>query len=405
MPFYSNPWGTSTSPFPNPFPSQPPTQLTAFNTTGNTPFLPFGGGGIYFVNPHLHTPYTYQYNLSVQHEIARNMIAEVSYVGSSSKGLTSLEDINPFDLTTLSSANPARFLNETQNATITAYCANAGAASDCPFSSAEEFSNISFANFNSLEASITKQNSENRFLGNTYFTLGFTYGHSLDNSSGFRNRDSQTPYYSPNQFYGSSDFDIKERITFSGGWDLPFDRAWASGPRRLVKGWSLYPILSWRTGFPLSISSGLPFNPSDPGPSGAGDGYLALADFAPGFSKITILNPRKNGNVYFNSAAFAPINDAYNPSDGYGTTGRDFFRGPGRTNLDLTLAKSTAITEHVNVEIRADAFNVFNHGEFANPDTTLTSQFFGQVTTTTFGTGQNPLQTQRIVQLAGRLTF
>jgi hypothetical protein len=406
FPYYSNPWGTSTTPLPsNPFPSQPPNPATAFNVNGNSPFLPFGGGGIYFVNPHLHTPYTYQYNLSLQRELSRNLIAEVSYVGSSSKGLTALEDINPFDLGTISGSNPSRFLNENQNATLTSYCAGAGGPSDCPFSSAAEFNNLGFANFNSLETSLTKQNGDIRYLGNTYFTLAYTWGHSLDNSSGFRNRDSQVPYYNHSQFYGSSDFDVTNRIVFSGGWDLPFDKAWANGPKRLVKGWSLYPIFSWRSGFPLSILSGLPADPSDPGPSGAGDGYLALADFAPGFSKITITNPRTHGNVYFNGAAFAPIQDAYNPADPYGTTGRDFFRGPGRTNLDLTLAKTTAITERIHVEIRADAFNVFNHAEFANPDTTLTSQTFGQITSTTFGTGVAALQTQRILQLAGRLTF
>ncbi len=413
LPFYSAPW-TSAGLSGNPFPSQPPNPSTAFNPATGL-FLPFGGGGIYFVDPHLHTPYTYQYNLSVQHELARNLIAEVSYVGSSSKGLTSLEDINPFDLSTVSGANPARILNEnssvqsTFNSFCTAYAASTAVStfSACPFSTAAEFGNISFANFNSFEASVTKQNSENRYLGNTYFTLGYTYGHSLDNSSGFRNRDSQVPYYNHSQFYGSSDFDVKERFTFSGGWDLPFDQAFGSAPKRLVKGWSLYPILSWRTGFPLSISSGLPASPSDPGPSGAGDGYLALADFAPGFNKIAILNPRKNGNYYFNPAAFQAINDAYNPADPYGTTGRNFFRGPGRTNLDMTLSKNTAITERLNVEIRMDAFNVFNHGEFANPDTNLFDGTFGQITTTTFGTGivNPPTNTERIVQLAGRLTF
>ena len=219
--------------------------------------------------------------------------------------------------------------------------------------------------------------------------MAYTYGHSIDNASGFRNRDSQVPYYNPGQFHGSSNFDVKQRITFSGGWDLPFDKAWGSGPKRLVKGWSLYPILSWRTGFPLSISSELinSFSPSDPGPSGAGDGYLANADFAPGFSKITILNPKTNGNYYFNPAAFQPIPDVYNPSDPYGTTGRDFFRGPGRTNLDLALAKTTAITERVNVEFRLEAFNVFNHTQFANPDTNIDDLTFGQITSTTLGTG------------------
>jgi len=425
-PFYSAPWANSDTPFTsNPFPSKLPNPATAFNTCASTGytcpyynFLPAAGGSIYFVNSHLYTPYIYQYNLSVQHELASNLIAEANYVGSSSKGLTSLIDINPFDLSTISGPNPARILNEHQNANITAYCADQGGPSECPFENADEFGNVAFANFSSLEASLTKQNGTNRIIGNTYFTLAYTYGHSIDNASGFRNRDSQVPYYEPGMFRASSDFDVRQRITFSGGWDLPFDRAWASGPKRLVKGWSLYPIFSWRTGFPLSINSELidSFSPSDPGPSGAGDGYLANANYAPGFSKISILDPKKQascnnsntgltdtGNLYFNCAAFAAIPDV--PGSGYGNTGRDFFRGPGRTNLDLALAKTTAITERMNIEFRVETFNVFNHAQFANPDTNIDDATFGQITSTTLGGGITALQTQRIVQLAARLSF
>src|SRR5208282_4426864 len=175
------------------------------------------------------------------------------------------------------------------------------------------------------------------------------------------------------------------------------------GPKRLVKGWSLYPILTWRTGFPLSINSQLSgASSSDPGPSGAGDGYLANAVFASGFNKITILNPKTNGGLYFNPAAFQAISDT--PGSGYGLP-RDFFRGPGRTNLDLALAKTTAITERVNVEFRVEAFNALNHTEFANPDTNIADANFGLISSTTLGAGTNALQTQRILQLGGRLTF
>jgi len=415
FPFYSSPWANSTTPFANnPFPSQPPNPQTAFSTsTGD--FLPFGAGSVFFVNPHLHTPYDYQYNLSVQREVAAGTIFELNYVGSSSKGLTSLEDVNPFDLSTLNT-NPSRILNENQNAALTNFCAASVGPTACPLASLTEFSNISFAGFNSMEASLTKQNGDNRVIGNTYFTLAYTWGHSIDNASGFRNRDSEVPIYDPRVFRASSDFDVTNRVTFSGGWDLPFDRAWGAGPKRLVKGWSLYPIFSWRTGFPLSINSDLPIDPTDPGPSGAGDGFLANANFAPGFSNISLFNPRNAGscnnpntgltdagNLYFNCAAFAAVPDVL--GGGYGTTARDFFRGPGRTNLDLALAKTTAITERVNIELRLEAFNVLNHAEFANPDTNLTSATFGQITSTTLGTGVTALQTQRIVQIAGRLTF
>ena len=69
------------------------------------------------------------------------------------------------------------------------------------------------------------------------------------------------PAYAPDLFYGSGDSDVRQRISFSGGWDLPFDRAWATGPKRLTKGWSLYPIVTWRTGFPFDISAGLAQTP------------------------------------------------------------------------------------------------------------------------------------------------
>lgn len=406
-PYYSQPW-TSGGLSANPFPSTPPDPTTAFNPATGGQFLPYAGAtsGLYFENPHLHTPYTYQYNLSLQQEVARNMILELNYVASSSKGLTALEDANPFDLNTINGPNPARILNEQQtNANLVSYCAlNFGGPAACPFGGLLEFGNFSFASFNSLEASLTKQLSQTR-LGNVYYTFAYTYGHSIDDASGFRNRDSQVPYYNPGIFRSSSNFDVTHRVTLSGGWDLPFDQAWTSGPKRLVKGWSLYPIFTWRTGFPLDILSGLPGgNSADPGPSGAGDPYIANAVFAPGFNHITILDPKRNGNLYFNPAAFQGIADAPNPTAPYGLP-RDFFRGPGRTNLDMALAKTTPITERLNLEMRLEAFNVLNHTEFANPDTSLGGQFFGQITTTTLGTGIFALQTQRILQIGARLSF
>jgi hypothetical protein len=401
VPYFSQPW-TSGGFAQSPFPSVPPTSSTDFVAAG---FLPLDlSGGIYFVNPHLHTPYTYQYNLSVEREVARNLMAEINYVGSSSKGLTALVDINPM---ILGAATPTRVLNANQpNASISAYCAASFSAADCPFATEPEFSNISFANYNSLEASLTKRVGASRFFGDTYFTLAYTYGHSIDNASGFRNRSFQVPAYNISQFRGSSDFDVKHRITFSGGWDLPFDRAWSSGPKRLVRGWSLYPILSWRTGFPLNIASGYSTNPALPGPSGAGDGYLANAVFASGVNNITMLNPKKpttlggnTGNFYFDPTAFSST-----VPSGYGLS-RNFFRGPGRTNLDLALAKTTQIYENMKLEFRVEAFNVFNHAEFANPNTNINSSTFGEITSTTFGTGANAVETQRILQLALRLAF
>jgi len=392
VPYFADPYGSDGA--TNPFPSSPPASNIDFVNSG---FLPINSSGfVFLVNPHLHTPYIYQYNLSVEHEVAKNLVAEVNYVGNSSKGLTALKDVNPFVLGT---SNRVLNLTPQPNPEISSFCA--GDLGECPYATLPEFQNVGFANYNSLEASLTKQVGESRFFGTTYFTLAYTYGKSIDTSSGFQNRNSQVPFYNIQQFRAVSDSDVKHRITFSGGWDLPFDREWASGPKRLTKGWSLYPIFSWRTGFPLGIPADFPdrFDPTNPGPSGAGDPYLVSALFAPGFTSIQRENPSKPGNFYFNPAGFDNNEADYAAAPPqfalYGLP-RNFFRGPGRTNLDLALAKTTPITERVAAEFRVEAFNIFNHTEFENPTVNPNSGTFGQITSTF-----DP----RILQMALRITF
>ena len=408
--FFSNPW--TSYPSGSPFPSKPPTPSLDFVNAG---FIPYnygsGGGGLFFVDPHLHTPYSYQYNLSVQHELVNNLTLEVNYVGSSSKGLTALRDINPFVPSTLAT-NPARVLNMNQpNPEFAAFCSQpsefgADWQATCPFAILPEFQNASFAGYNSLEVSLTKRVSDTPYLGTTYFTLGYTYGRSIDNASGFRNRNSQVPSFDIGALRGPSDFDLAQRLTFSGGWDLPFDRLWQSGPKRLTTGWSLYPILTWHTGFPLGVNAQLTGDPSQPGPSGAGDGYLADAVFNTGFNHIQVLNPKTPntfnglaGNYYFNPNTFSSNVTSAQP---YGLPRNDFY-GPHLTNFDLALAKTTVIHENVKLEFRAEAFNLFNHAEFAQPDTNIFSSTFGQITDTLLNADGS--RSERILQLALRLTF
>ena len=97
-PFFADPFDNASPPTPNSFPSKPPASNIDFAAAG---FLPFNSSGLVFVvDPHLRTPYTYQYNVSVQREIVPSTTLELSYVGSSSHGLTGLVDVNPFLLGT-----------------------------------------------------------------------------------------------------------------------------------------------------------------------------------------------------------------------------------------------------------------------------------------------------------------
>ncbi len=409
----------------NTFPSTPPPSNINF-----APFLPINSSGfVYLDDPHLRTPYVYQYNLSLQRNLFANIVLETNYVGSSSHGLTSLKDINPMVL-------------GSTNRQLDSSCF------EC-FGQLPEFQNVSNANYNALEASLTRQPKTSK-LGTAYFTLAYTYGHNIDNASGFAQRNSQVPAYSPDLFHASGDSDVRQRISFSGGWDLPFDRMWGAGPKRLTQGWSLYPIFTWRTGFPFDIFAQLPdaIDPANPGSSGAGDPYLTHAAVV---APIRMLSPRHQttineisyttdstgticeptttavtGNFIFDPNSFSNVplenNNYYdggtpnpcfpqldpvnNPGDRTYGLARNVLRGPSLTNVDVALAKTTAITERVKLELRAEFFNALNHPEFAQPTVVdgaanIDSPTFGQITTTGSFRGPAP----RIGQLAMRLTF
>jgi hypothetical protein len=257
---------------------------------------------------------------------------------------------------------------------------------------------------------VTKQVSGSRFFGVSYFTLAYTVGHSLDNSSGFRERNSRVPFYNPRQFYASSDEDIRQRVVFSGGWDLPLDHAWQRGPKRLTHGWSMYPIVTYRTGFPYDIFSEISRNRTRPGPSAAGDPDLVRANLE--VNSVATFDPHRiqtfdgvTGNFYFDPADFSSvplsgpgIDYVNNPSQRtYGSLGRNALRAPGRTNVDIAVAKETSLTrERLKAQFRAEFFNLLNHTEFREPNTSISSGTFGQISQT-----YDP----RIIQLSIRLAF
>ncbi len=108
------------------------------------------------------------------------------------------------------------------------------------------------ANYNAMQLSLNKRMGDTK-IGSVFFTFAYTWSHEIDNASGFRQRNSSCRTTTTNYFRASGDTDVRNALTFSGGWDLPFDRMWQSGPKLLTKGWSLYPIVTWRTGFPLDV--------------------------------------------------------------------------------------------------------------------------------------------------------
>jgi outer membrane receptor protein involved in Fe transport len=386
----------------NPFPSTPPTSSLNFANAG---FLPIGGSNVFYVDPNLRTPYVFQYNLSVQQELASGLTLETAYVGYSAHKLTGLVDVNPYVL----GQNYRLF--------------DPGDPKNSTFSYLDEFQNIGKANYNAMQVNMTKRINGNPYVGNTFFTLAYTWAHEIDNVSGYRQRNLQVPAYDHNAFRGSGDTDIRNMLSFAGGWDLPFDQLWKGGPRLLTKGWSLYPIVTWHSGFALDVFANLSNSNTNPGPAGDGQAALVRADLVG--NTVTTYNAHNyqtingvGGNYYFNPNNFSNTRlTALNklaqtdPSQlvgqfTYGTFPRNGLRGPGFINTDLALAKHIFLFgEKLDAELRGDAFNVFNHTNFANPSTTIGSSQFGVVSNVVGATDPTNPSGPRIIQVALHLRF
>jgi len=394
--FLSDPYGSAG--FPNPFPSSslpPPSQLNFYNQG----FLPIGLASV-FVDAHMRTPYIYQYNLSVQRQLGNSYVAEFSYVGSSSHKLAAQED---FDPVILGDPYATRVLNTQpglQEFPIPPYAADIGTT------------NAINGSYNGFITSLTKRMENWRGLGSTFFTASYTYSHLIDDATGIFRNSSQVPFYDHQEFRASGDNDIRHRFVFSGGWEMPWDRAWSSGPSWLTKGWNLYPIVVAQSGLPMDVTGGL-YVDGFAGPSGAGDQNLVKPNWT-GAGPVT-LDPHKvrtfttadgfytvTGNFIFDPSGLSTPSCYYLPDGSqnpnvpgtpggcstrtYGTLPRNFFRGPGRLNFDMKLEKVTSLMEgRLQVTLAGEFFNIFNHTQFQNPTsgpTPIYSPQLGQVVST-----------------------
>jgi hypothetical protein len=402
--FLESPYGSNG--LVDPFPSHQTLSSKDPNLFQELGAIPFGQSQ-WIANPHLKTPYVYQYNLTVQQQLAKDLVLEVGYVGSISHRTIALEDANPMIL-----GSNVRILNA---ALYPYYNSPSLGLTDNGFSSVNHYiTNDGFATYNGLLASLNKRFGDWHGIGSTFFTVAYTWSHNIDNSTGNVNAASGgVPYYDHDALKGNSQYDQRQRFTISGGWELPFTKLWSTAPKAVTGGWTLYPIFSAYNGQPFDISASLPSNSpvnNIAGPSGAGDPYLARAQLATPTVQLYSVGSTQvvNGQAglyYFNPndltvpsqwrhASYIPTPDQRN----YGMP-RGSIPGIGVVNLDLAIVKRTLFFhEKLNTEIRAEAFNALNHPEFMNPSATINSSLFGQIT-------QTLTQTGRVGQVALRLTF
>jgi hypothetical protein len=331
------------------------------------------------------TVYVEQYLFGVQREFGHGMLFDTSYVYTHGKNLNFATDIN--QATTPGSTAVGGF-----ECTSFYHCGNPNPV----FNSIAAQYYDGYSNYNALQLRLQK-----RMSNGLSFQLNYAWSKSLDTGTGNGHGSGIDIYqnaYSPSANYGPSDFNSANTLVGQIAYELPFGRGRQfalHGPLdQIAGGWRLSTLFQWHGGVPFtpviqsSIADGI-----DPG-------------LDPAFAAGSTLYPEQIGDpsvshrshaMWFNPAAFA------NPATGtFGNTHRNTLIGPGFANVDLGLGKEFPLHEAIALEIRADAFNMFNHINWANPDANvgdggLADTFSGQVTSPVGGT--------RIIQLGAHIRF
>jgi len=355
------------NPFPNGFTAPPGSSQGLFTQAGANIQAPV---------PETLTPYSAQWNLNVQRNLPGQVLLEVAYVGTRGLQLSrndesglSLNQLHPQYLALGSALNqtvPNPFLGRglggvLANATISR------AQSLRPYPQFTDviplYSTGASSNYHALQTSFSK-----RFSRGLQFEGSYTWAKAIQEA--LRHVDS----YNIRQSRSLADYDIAHRFVVSYIYELPFGKGrrfganWTGATNFILGGWQINGFTTYQTSTPLQISAnnvaGL-FNPigvaNNNGRSGKLDGPIhdrLLRYF--------------DTSVYSQPAAFTFGNMANYAPD---------LRGPGIRNWDISMFKEFRIKERATLQFRTEAFNALNRVQFGAPNTSVTSNQFGQIST------------------------
>ena len=335
-----------------------------------------GPSTAYDVAPTHKTSYTQQFLLNIEQQVGQNWSFEAGYQGALSRHLYGFKNANQ--------ATPYGYIGTGTSSSV---------ASRTPFANMggiQDAHDMGTGNYNAFSAKAT-----HRFSKGLSVIASYTWGKSLDDTSGIRNQGNDNLYPQNSDCitceYGRSAFDVKNRIVGSALYELPI------GPGKLVPvnnkalnaaigGWQIGGIFTHQTGVvgtPLlgidNASIASPFGNFDrPVPTGQSP-YLS--------------GSARTLNDWVNKAAYAEATPGF-----FGTLQRGSFTSPGFTNLDASLHKQFLMpyNEKHQLAIRFEAFNSLNHPNWNEPNLSYTSSTFGRIT----GTGS-----MRQLQLAAKYQF
>lgn len=359
-------------------------------------------------------PYVQQWNLGVQRELPTHVVLSVAYVGSKGTHLTLLSNGNqlfpigstnpykpgeaisqPVGTSSISPdcGNPSTFTAQgvptqaktpsgvpiTGQAAVNLAIAACGANADLLRTAFPGYSNIT--NLRDAANSIyhALQVSANRTVGDLTLSLGYTYSHSIDNSSD-RSDNAFVNAYDVAANRGNSTFDQRHALSLSYVYGLPFFKAASGFSHAALSGWQVSGITIVQTGTPFSVTNGSTFADNAGVGNGVGTGSRPDQVSNPhnGFSANQ--DPSAPAPLFYNPAAFAIPTGLT-----FGNVGRDTLFNPRRVNFDFGLFKRFTFTEKTGLDFRWENFNLFNHTEFSGISSSLTASDFMHANATHLG--------------------
>jgi hypothetical protein len=351
----------------------------AYNNAGPAPILSAGavggtivpgqpvygstGGGCGFecdsftFDRNVRTPYMENYNINLQQQLASKMVLQIGYVGSQGHKLWRFRDLNQPSAAAINATDVACNCIEDFGVDARPFRNNPYGAY---YMLNEESSGQS--NYNALQTSFRI----NQWRGITSI-LNYTWSHSIDNSSDLEdfepNAAQPNDSTNPQLEKGNSNFDLRNRFTWIFGYELP---TMGGSMQKLKNGWGISSTVSLQSGQPFHFN----YNFQDDF-SGSGNA----------FDRPDVVGPIKyhGGNPYnfIDLSSFAIPCDVTTASGAasdciigtrhYGNMRRGSLIGPNYKQWDFAVYKNTALTEHVNLQLRAEFFNILNHPNFASP--------------------------------------
>jgi len=319
--------------------SDPLRGLAPIPTTLNLKNPVFSGlPSLFYPDPNLVSPYVQQFNLNVQHELARNLAVQVGYAGKLGRKLLIGYATNPAVY-----APGATLANEDARRILQG------------FSNNRVISSRSDSSYEALQVSVNR-----RFAGGFSLQGSYAFSRSIDNSSAFALGAVVPNVFDFHTQTALADFYAKHVFSASGIWDLPKLRTQPKVIRFLAGGWQTSGLLTMNSGMPINIVSG-----SDIALSGTNSQRPNVV------GNPVISGNRSRGTEiaeFFNRSVFVK------PAAGmYGDTGRNALLGPGYFDTDLDLVKSFPLPgrEKLRLQFRAEFFNIFNSVNLASPNASL----------------------------------